>query len=126
MLLIVYVGCLFCIIIIINRMEKLELRNSSTQAKIIGTVALVSGAIVMVLYKGPIILSPPSTQMSSQFLRLTPPTNSNNWVLGGFLLVVSTFLNALTFILQVTILFFVIANILVNGNAFMKQMNFFY
>uniref|UniRef100_A0A1S8ACC5 WAT1-related protein n=1 Tax=Citrus limon TaxID=2708 RepID=A0A1S8ACC5_CITLI len=40
---------------ILFRMEKLALRTLSTQAKIIGTMVSISGALVVVLYKGPTI-----------------------------------------------------------------------
>jgi hypothetical protein len=39
-------------------MEILALRSSITQAKIMGTIASISGALVVVFYKGPTIISP--------------------------------------------------------------------
>lgn len=44
-----------------KRMEKLALRSSSTQAKIIGTIVSISGAMLVVLDRGPTILSTTSS-----------------------------------------------------------------
>ncbi|CAL5323784.1 unnamed protein product [Camellia sinensis] len=47
------------ILALIFRMEKLALRSSRSQAKIIGTVVSLSGAFLVTLYKGtPIVLNP--------------------------------------------------------------------
>ncbi|KAE8694148.1 Nodulin MtN21 /EamA-like transporter family protein [Hibiscus syriacus] len=67
-------------------MEKLELKRAATQAKIIGTVASISGAFVMIFYKGPIIMSS-SPSWSSSVLQLQRPLESSqtNWIIGGIL-----------------------------------------
>ena len=52
------------------RMEVPALRSSITQAKIMGTLVSISGALMLVFYKGPTIISiasqapPPSTSFS--------------------------------------------------------------
>lgn len=79
-------------------MENLELRSSTTQIKIIGTMLSISGALIAVLFKGPTILSP-SLSSSPDPLLLEPP--KTNWVLGGLLLVTQNFLNSLWYIFQV-------------------------
>ncbi|XWS44208.1 hypothetical protein CRYUN_Cryun15aG0024500 [Craigia yunnanensis] len=70
-------------------MEKVALRSSSTRAKIIGTIASISGALVVVLCKGPNVLSSPhwtspSVLLLQQPLALGSP--QSNWVIGGLLL----------------------------------------
>ncbi|WRX20192.1 hypothetical protein QQP08_012679 [Theobroma cacao] len=45
-------------------MEKVALRSSSTRAKIIGTIASMSGASVVVLYKGPEVQQPLGSSQS--------------------------------------------------------------
>ncbi|KAK7339424.1 hypothetical protein VNO77_20089 [Canavalia gladiata] len=69
------------ILAVFFRMEKADLRCSSTQAKIIGSAASIAGALIIVLYKGPTILNVASPSQA-------PPLGSlqTNWVLGGFLL----------------------------------------
>ena len=66
----------------LSRMEKLELKSSKSQIKILGTLVSISGALVMTLYKGPLILSPPAQPQSqpSPSAMLTTP---NNWIIGG-------------------------------------------
>nr|GEY27547.1 putative EamA domain, WAT1-related protein [Tanacetum cinerariifolium] len=53
------------------RMEKIHLRSYTSQAKIIGTIISISGAVIATLYSGPSLL-----------LR----NISMNWIVGGFLL----------------------------------------
>ncbi|PON75976.1 Plant-drug/metabolite exporter [Trema orientale] len=88
------------ILAVIFRMEDVDLRRSSTQAKIIGTMVSVSGAMGAVLYKGPTILS--SQYGSLAFHSLL--TSQTNWVLGGFLLAGEQLCNSSTYILLAQIL----------------------
>lgn len=83
-------------------MEKLVIRSSSTQAKMIGTFASMAGALVVVLYKGPKVLSTVSSRLSNL---LDPPVGSpsSDWVIGGLLLAAQSFLCSLWYILQVLI-----------------------
>ncbi|RXH89447.1 hypothetical protein DVH24_031804 [Malus domestica] len=84
------------ILAVFFRMESLALRSYSTQAKIMGTLVSISGALVVVLYKGPTILSTPSDPNPSPMLG-TPPTN---WVIGGLLCALQFLLNSTWYILQ--------------------------
>ncbi|CAN6574913.1 unnamed protein product [Malus baccata var. baccata] len=84
------------ILAVFFRMESLALRSYSTQAKIMGTLVSISGALVVVLYKGPRILSTPSDPNPSPMLG-TPPTN---WVIGGLLCALQFLLNSIWYILQ--------------------------
>ncbi|XP_050382739.1 WAT1-related protein At4g15540-like [Argentina anserina] len=59
-------------------MERLNWRSRSTQAKVMGTLVLISGVLVVVLYKGPTILS----HTTPSFLGFS----EKEWVKGGLLL----------------------------------------
>lgn len=74
-------------------MEKLNWRSRSTQAKVMGTLVSISGAIVVVLYKGPTILSP----TTPSFLGIS----ETEWVSSGLLLTLGYLLFSVWAILQV-------------------------
>lgn len=88
------------LIAVIFRMEKLDLRRSSTQAKTLGTIVAVLGAFVVTLYRGPALLmaSPPS---DFQHQLLLPQLS--NWVFGGLLLSVSCLSSSIWNIFQAAI-----------------------
>ncbi|KAL3624213.1 hypothetical protein CASFOL_033029 [Castilleja foliolosa] len=73
------------ILAILFRMEKIELRSSSSQAKIIGTLLSIAGAFVVVLYKGPPIIRSRIHESSPIFISLHDPLVSvqSNWIAGG-------------------------------------------
>ncbi|KAK3442353.1 hypothetical protein EUGRSUZ_B02543 [Eucalyptus grandis] len=48
------------ILAVISRMEKVNWKSSSSQAKLVGTVASILGALVITVYKGPMVLRSPS------------------------------------------------------------------
>lgn len=89
------------ILAIIFRMEKVALRRSSSQAKILGTIVSISGALVVVLYKGPTVFS--STSSVSLQLALEKSLVSN-WVIGGVMLAIEWFLLSLWYIIQTQIM----------------------
>ncbi|XP_040375151.1 WAT1-related protein At1g70260 isoform X3 [Rosa chinensis] len=79
---------------VILRRTKTDWRSSSFQAKVVGTIISIMGAIVVELYKGPYIR--PSSVLSSssysvlfqkagQYLVFSSPA-TEHWVLGGILL----------------------------------------
>ncbi|CAH8323143.1 unnamed protein product [Eruca vesicaria subsp. sativa] len=74
---------------IVFRMERVRLRSSASQAKIIGTVVSISGAMVVVLYKGP---------------KLLAASNESSWILGGILLAAQYFLISVWLIIQTKIM----------------------
>ncbi|KAL4653529.1 hypothetical protein ACB092_01G310300 [Castanea dentata] len=78
------------ILAVIFRMENLALRSSITQAKIIGTLLSISGAFIVLFYKGPAIISP--SQSPSLSLHSPRGTSETKWVLGGLLLAVENLL----------------------------------
>ncbi|XP_048136823.1 WAT1-related protein At5g40240-like [Rhodamnia argentea] len=92
------------ILAIISRMEKVNWKSSSSQAKLVGTIASILGAFVVTLYKGPPILpspSPPSVQPRHLLFLLS---RQSNWILGGFLLMAEAFFISLLYIGQAFIL----------------------
>ncbi|XVF60367.1 hypothetical protein PTKIN_Ptkin08bG0039500 [Pterospermum kingtungense] len=72
--------------------EKVALRRSSSRAKIIGTIASISGASVVVLYRGPkVFYSPHWTSTSSSSVSIFHQPlgyTQSNWMIGGLLLAV--------------------------------------
>ena len=89
-----------------ERMEKVALRSSTTQAKIIGTIVSISGALVVVLYKGPKVFTS-LHWTSSSVLRQWPLESSSesNWVIGGVLIAVAYLLYSFWYIIQVKRIF---------------------
>nr|XP_011468247.1 PREDICTED: WAT1-related protein At5g40240-like isoform X2 [Fragaria vesca subsp. vesca] len=73
---------------VIFRMEKLSLRSTNTQAKLFGTLVSMSGALVVILYKGPTVLS----------------GTERDWLKGGVLLTVGYLLFSSWSILQTHIM----------------------
>lgn len=89
------------------RMEKLEMKKVRCQAKVVGTLVTVGGAILMTLYKGNVI-----SFFWSHHNYLHSTTSSNyysfestyqDWVKGSILLLFANLAWALFFILQVQI-----------------------
>ncbi|XP_050382728.1 WAT1-related protein At4g15540-like isoform X2 [Argentina anserina] len=76
------------ILAVIFRMERLSLRSTNTRAKLMGTVVSISGALVVVLYKGPTVLS----------------ATERDWVKGGLLLTLAYLLFSSWSILQTHIM----------------------
>lgn len=77
-------------------MENVYWRRLSSQAKVLGTIVSITGALVVTLYKGPPIILPSAPD---PFL-LSPPQHSN-WILGGLFLAADSFTSSLWYILQV-------------------------
>lgn len=67
-------------------MESIDFRSYTSQAKIIGTIVSISGAIIATVYSGPSVLSNPI---------------SINWIVGGILLASQYFLLAFALVAQV-------------------------
>ncbi|KAF7847103.1 hypothetical protein BT93_L3360 [Corymbia citriodora subsp. variegata] len=84
------------ILAILFRMEKVSLSRRSSQAKIIGTVMSISGALVITLYKGlPIIFNPKPSLLLYPLVH----SSNSNWVIGGILLTAEYILVTLWYIL---------------------------
>ena len=82
-------------------MEKATLTSSSTQAKIAGSIVSIIGALVITLYKGPIVLSALSPSQSPSINSPLGSPSQGDWVLGASLLVVAYILAPLSYIVQV-------------------------
>ncbi|KAM7509101.1 hypothetical protein LguiA_019554 [Lonicera macranthoides] len=92
-------ACTF-VLAILFRMEKLTIRRLSSQAKIIGTIVSICGALIVVLYKGPTIIRSvaPSTSLNSLF---DPSTIvQSQWVIGGGLLALEYVIVSIWYIFQ--------------------------
>ncbi|KAI3452397.1 hypothetical protein Pfo_009062 [Paulownia fortunei] len=78
------------ILAILLRMEKLKFRSTSGQAKIIGTLVSIGGALLAVLYKGPTLISTHHDKSKlpvfSTYNKLSTTSAQSNWILGGALL----------------------------------------
>lgn len=78
---------------VLLRMEKVSISKASSIAKITGTIVSMAGALVVVLYKGPTILS-----------NLKTGTPNSDWLIGGLLLATQYLLYSLWYILQCEIM----------------------
>lgn len=78
------------------RMEKVDMNKSSGKAKCVGTILAVTGALLITLYKGPVlILSSSTLNSSSEFVKKEIiSSQKSNWIFGGFLFLIVCFLSA--------------------------------
>ncbi|MBA0871547.1 hypothetical protein Goshw_027332 [Gossypium schwendimanii] len=81
------------ILAVLFRLERVALRSSSSQAKIIGTIASISGALLVVLYKGPKVL-----------VQWPLESSEPNWVISGILLATAYLLFSIWYIVQTQVL----------------------
>ncbi|CAK9181141.1 unnamed protein product, partial [Ilex paraguariensis] len=77
-------------------MEKVKLKSFSSQAKIAGSIVSISGAIVVILYKGPTILN--NSSPSKLFYQLG--SLQSDWIIGGILFAVAYLLVSMWYIAQ--------------------------
>ena len=72
------------------------------QAKVVGTIVTVGGAMLMTLYKGHVVNFVWSQHIHPRNVSQAPTTNSDkDWFKGSILLIIATFAWASFFILQV-------------------------
>lgn len=83
------------------RLEKIDVRRTASQAKIWGTILSVSGAIIVTLHKGHVLIN---SQQNPSIHQLTILSPKSNWVIGGAFLAVYSLLIPIWFILQANIL----------------------
>ncbi|KOM45651.1 hypothetical protein LR48_Vigan06g095700 [Vigna angularis] len=88
------------ILALIFRMEEVRWRNSSSQAKVLGTVASIAGAFVVILYKGPLIFKTHSTNFSNQILQFSAQLN---WILGGIFCIADSLFTSMWYIYQASV-----------------------
>ncbi|CAH2080014.1 unnamed protein product, partial [Thlaspi arvense] len=89
---------------VIFRMERVVLRSTASQAKIIGAIVSISGALVVVLYKGPKVLAAASVTPSSPLLHQNLTSSESSWIIGGLLLASQFFLLSVWYILQTRVM----------------------
>ncbi|MBA0746322.1 hypothetical protein Gogos_008855 [Gossypium gossypioides] len=83
------------------RMEKIDVKKVRCQAKIVGTIVTVAGAMLMTLYKGPIVeLFWTKNIHPKQSYADTTGTTDKDWVKGSILLILATLAWASLFVLQ--------------------------
>ncbi|KAL0917153.1 hypothetical protein M5K25_012200 [Dendrobium thyrsiflorum] len=90
------------IMALILRMEKLSLRRRHSQAKLIGAVVTIAGAVLMIIYKGPIVSSlwtKGGGHQNAQGVEVGHG-GGTNMLYGTFLLSISTVTCSSFFILQ--------------------------
>lgn len=90
------------VLAVLFRMEKIELKRSTTRAKVLGTVVSIAGAFVVTLYKGPKILVP--TTSSPNLLYQPRNSSQSSWMLGGLFLTTEYFLVPMWYIVQTWIM----------------------
>ncbi|KAL2335627.1 hypothetical protein Fmac_016840 [Flemingia macrophylla] len=92
---------------VIFRKEKIPVKYRSSQAKVLGSIISITGALVLTLYKGPSIIKGRadshlslSLKQPISFLR----SGDANWAIAGILLTAEYLLISVCFVLQVDIL----------------------
>ncbi|EYU20823.1 hypothetical protein ABFS82_11G015800 [Erythranthe guttata] len=88
---------------VLCRMEKVDIKKVRCQAKVIGTVVTVAGAMLMTVYKGHVINMFWSNYIHPRSNNNNPSTPQNadkDWLMGSILLILATLAWASFFILQ--------------------------
>lgn len=87
-------------------MEKIDMKRVRCQAKVVGTVVTVAGAMVMTLYKGPIMEMVWTKHIHHHHSAATAATTSSDkdWLLGSIFVIIATLAWASLFVLQVIII----------------------
>lgn len=87
-------------------LEKVQIKNLRSIAKVIGTILCVAGAVAMALVRGPKLLNSEFIPTNGLLLILGKENNENldsNWILGVILLIASAICWSFWLIMQVTI-----------------------
>ncbi|KAH6772213.1 nodulin MtN21 /EamA-like transporter family protein [Perilla frutescens var. frutescens] len=84
---------------VLCRMEKVNMKKVRCQAKVVGTVVTVAGAMLMTVYKGHVINMVWSNNSQSN-VTVTNQDSDKDWVKGSILLIIATLAWASFFILQ--------------------------
>ncbi|PWA44394.1 eamA domain, WAT1-related protein [Artemisia annua] len=71
---------------IIFRMEKFDVRKSTSQAKALGTIVAITGAFVMTFYQGPALFK---TILGYDSHRNLLSSQESNWILGALLITIT-------------------------------------
>lgn len=92
---------------VLCRMEKINIKQVRCQAKILGTVLTVAGAMLMTLYKGPIVEMVWAKNRHPQnetHETTTTGSSERDWILGCTFLIIATFAWASLFVLQAKVI----------------------
>ncbi|OVA20678.1 Drug/metabolite transporter [Macleaya cordata] len=87
---------------VLCRMEKVDIKKVRCQAKVVGTIVTVAGAMLMTLYKGPIMEMVWSKHIHprTSYINNTSGSTDKDWFKGSILLIIATLAWAALFILQ--------------------------
>ncbi|KAL5707716.1 hypothetical protein ACHQM5_018582 [Ranunculus cassubicifolius] len=85
---------------VLCRMEKVDIKKVRCQAKVLGTVITVAGAMLMTLYKGPIMELFWARGAHTHEATVTSAQAEKDWLKGSILLIIATLAWAALFILQ--------------------------
>uniref|UniRef100_A0A0V0I2Q8 WAT1-related protein n=1 Tax=Solanum chacoense TaxID=4108 RepID=A0A0V0I2Q8_SOLCH len=85
---------------VLCRMEKVHIKKLRCQAKLIGTIVTVAGAMLMTLYKGHVINLVWANTNNTSNVSQSNETSDKDWLKGSLLLIGATFAWASFFILQ--------------------------
>lgn len=101
-------------------MEKLDIKKVRCQAKLVGTIVTVAGAMLMTLYRGPIVqmIWSKHIQPHKSYATHTTGSTDKDWFKGSILLIIATFAWASLFVLQVSIF---IPSLLVISTRFIEK-----
>ncbi|KAK2994500.1 hypothetical protein RJ640_029459 [Escallonia rubra] len=89
------------ILAILLRTTKIDWRSSSSQAKLIGTLVSITGAISLTLYKGPVIKYAPSHQFRLEPRLFVFSSTHEHWILGAILFAAASLTLSIWNIIQV-------------------------
>ncbi|ONK75699.1 uncharacterized protein A4U43_C03F19610 [Asparagus officinalis] len=88
------------ILAVVLRMEKIKIKSLRSQAKVVGTFVTVAGALLMILYKGPVVEFVWTKGRPHHNENGGSPDESSHWLMGTILLLISCLCWACFFILQ--------------------------
>ncbi|KAJ0977991.1 hypothetical protein J5N97_013465 [Dioscorea zingiberensis] len=93
------------VLAVICRMEKVDMKKVRCQAKVVGTVVTVAGAMLMTLYKGPVMEMVWSKHVHPHQGNTASDTGATDkdWLKGSIFLIIATLAWASLFILQLSL-----------------------